>query len=34
LIAGDRLEVAVVGEGVVEGQDRDAAGGIGHGGVA
>jgi hypothetical protein len=27
-IAGNRLEAAPVGEGVVQGQDRDAAGGI------
>jgi hypothetical protein len=33
LVAGNRLEVAVVGEGVVQGQDRDAAGGIANGGV-
>jgi hypothetical protein len=32
-VATDWLEVAVVGEGVVQGQDRDAAGGIAHGGV-
>jgi hypothetical protein len=30
----DWLEAAVVGEGVVQGQDRDAAGGIANGGVA
>ena len=34
LVAGDGLEVAAVGEGVVQGQDRDAAGGIAKGGVA
>jgi hypothetical protein len=34
LVAGRRLEVAVVGEGVVQGQHRDAAGGIAEGGVA
>ena len=34
VVASDRLEVAAVGEGVVQGQDRDAAGGIAQGGVA
>jgi hypothetical protein len=34
MVAADRLEAASVGDGVVEGQDRDAAGGIAHGGVA
>jgi hypothetical protein len=34
LVAGTLLEVAVVGEGVVQGQDWDAAGGIAEGGVA
>ena len=34
LVAGEGLEVAVVGEGMVQGQDRDAAGGIAKGGVA
>ncbi len=33
LVASDWLEVAAVGEGVVEGQDGDAAGGIAEGGV-
>jgi hypothetical protein len=33
LVAGQGLEVAVVREGVVQGQDRDAAGGIAKGGV-
>jgi Domain of unknown function (DUF2703) len=34
LVAGDRLEAAVVGEGIVQGQDGDAAGGIAKGGIA
>jgi hypothetical protein len=33
-LAADRLEVVSVGEGVVQGQDQDAPGGIAHGGVA
>jgi hypothetical protein len=33
LVAGNRLEAAVVGEGVVQGQDRDAAVGIAKGSV-
>jgi hypothetical protein len=32
--AADRLEAASVGKGVVQGQHRDAAGGIAQGGVA
>ena len=34
VVAGNRLEAASVGEGVVQGQDRDAAGGIAKRGVA
>jgi hypothetical protein len=33
-VAGNRLEAAAVRERVVEGQDRDAAGGIAKGGIA
>jgi hypothetical protein len=33
-VATDGLEVAVVGEGVLQGQHRDATGGITEGGVA
>jgi hypothetical protein len=34
MVAADRLEAASVGEGVMQGQDRDAPGGIAKGGVA
>ena len=34
LVLAEGLEVAVVGEGVVQGQDGDAVGGIAEGGVA
>jgi hypothetical protein len=34
LVAADRLEAALVGEGVVQGQDGDTPGGIAKGGVA
>jgi hypothetical protein len=33
-VVGDGLDAAAVGEGVVQGQDRDAPGGIAEGGVA